>query len=478
MEQTTRDFARELIDFIHAAPTRFHVVQSMEQVLAQHGFTRLSAAEEWELERGGSYYLTVNGSACVAFTVGAEPPSQAGFRILEAHTDSPEIRIKPFPEIVAENHYTKLNAEVYGSPILNTWLDRPLSLAGRVTLRGKDPLQPREVLINAGRPLLYIPNLSIHHNKNVNSGVELNKQKDMLPLLGITVDGKAEERRFYTLIAEEAGVEPAEILDFELSASEYERGVLLGLDEELISSTRLDNLATVHAGLWALLGRSLETGAKGSGKTGAAGKGSASAGAEGKAGPAASGSPPAGGGGKAGPATSVFCCFDNEEVGNRSRQGAESPMLSAVLERIVLALGGDRSDFLRSVHRSFMISADMAHAVHPNVPERSDPVTKVKLNGGPVIKVSGMQKFTTDSRSSAVFKALCEEAGVPWQYYLNRSDSPGGSTAGTASSTGLGMPAVDVGAPLLAMHSIREIGGTEDHRSMLEVYRRLWRYEE
>jgi aspartyl aminopeptidase len=441
MNNEARDFARELIDVIHAAPTRFHVVAWMVEELEGAGFTPLEAGSRWQIEPGGRYYLTVNGSACIAFVAGTGDPAEHGFRVLEGHTDSPEIRIKPLPEMVVENRFTKLNAEVYGSPILNTWLDRPLNLAGRLSLRGDDPFTPRERLINLARPLLYIPNLSIHHNKGVNSGVELNKQKDMLPLLGFTGESKAEERRFYALIAEEAGVDPGEILDFELSAAEYEKGCLTGLNGEFVSSTRLDNVATVHAGLRALCGG------------GPASKGATAEPVQ------------------AGPATRLFICFDNEEVGNKTKQGAESILLASALERIVRALGGSREGYLRSLSRSFMISADMAHGVHPNAPERSDPVTKVLLNGGPVIKLSGMQKFTTDSRSSAVFKALCEEAEVPWQYYLNRSDSPGGSTAGSASSTGVQMAAVDVGAALLAMHSIREIGGTEDQLSMCKVYR-------
>jgi len=432
MQKEELKFAQDLLDFIHSAPSRYHVIEQMKLELERFDFIQLNPAEAWELKKGGKYFTSVNGSSMVAFIVGTGEPAQAGFRVLEGHTDSPEIKIKPLPDIKSENYYTKLNAEVYGSPILNTWLDRPLNLAGRLSVRGKDALHPEDVLFNADRPLLYIPNLSIHHNREVNSGVELNKQKDMLPLLGITGDDKAEEKGFYKLIAEAAEVEQKDILDFELSATEYEKGTFVGPNSEFISSTKLDNLSSVHAGLHALLQAAT------------------------------------------GEASYVLCCFDNEEVGNLTKQGAGSNMLPAFLERITMSIGGGREEYLRSLQNSFMISADMAHGVHPNAPERSDPVNKVKLNGGPVIKVSGMQKFTSDSRSSAVFKMLCEEAGVPWQYYLNRSDSPGGSTAGSVSSAGLGMPAVDVGAALLAMHSIREIAGSTDHSYMLKVYRRFF----
>jgi aspartyl aminopeptidase len=425
-------FANDLIDFIHESPSEFHVVKNAESILHDNGFTRLDPAVVWELKSGGKYFTTINGSAFAAFVVGTGDIEREGLRIVEAHTDSPTIKIKPRPEMTVDSHYIKLNAEVYGSPILNTWLDRPLTLAGRVSLRGDDALHPKDVLVNFNRPLLYIPNLSIHHNKEVNSGIELNKQKDMLPLLGIVDETFGEDNYLLGLLAEELGVETADILDYELSMSEYEKGCVMGINQEFITSTKLDNLCLVHAGLKALIARG------------------------------------------AGNATSLLCCFDNEEVGNRTRQGADSPMLSTILERITIALGKGREDYFRSVDASFMISADMSHALHPNSPEKSDPAVKVKLNEGTVIKVSGTQKFTTDSNSSAVYKALCDEAGVPCQYYINKSDSPGGSSAGPASTTQVGLRSVDVGVAIFGMHSIREFGGVQDNYYALKTFERFF----
>src|SRR6056297_2059099 len=313
MQKEEIKFAQDLLDFIHSSPSRYHVIEQMKYELERFDFVQLNPGEAWELERGGKYFISVNGSSMVAFIVGNGELSNTGFRVLESHTDSPEIKIKPLPDMKSENYYTKLNAEVYGSPILNTWLDRPLNLAGRLSVRGKDALHPEDVLFNADRPLLYIPNLSIHHNREVNSGVELNKQKDMLPLLGITGEGKAEDKAFYKLIAETAGVEQKDILDFELSATEYEKGSFVGPNNEFISSTKLDNLASVHAGLYALL--------------------QAATGEE----------------------SYVLCCFDNEEVGNLTKQGAGSNMLPAFLERITMSIGGGREEYLRSLQNSFMI---------------------------------------------------------------------------------------------------------------------------
>lgn len=432
LKEQAKEFSAALLDFIHDSPSEFHVVSNAEQRFIAAGFKKLDSGAPWNIKKGGKYFTTTNDSAFTAFIVGTGDLWTDGFRILEAHTDSPSIKIKPFPEMVVDEHYLKLNAEVYGSPIFNTWLDRPLTLAGRMSLRGDDPFHPRDVLVRFDRPLLYIPNLSIHHNKKVNEGIALNQQKDLIPLLATVDKTFTKEGYLLKLLAEQAGVAVEDILDVELSMSEYEKGCLLGANEEFISSTKLDNLSLVHAGLHALID-----------------------------------SP-------GGSVTKVFCCFDNEEVGNRTRQGGDSPMLSAVLERISAALGGDREAFLRAVHNSFMVSSDVSHALHPNVPDRTDPVVKAKINGGPLVKFSGMQKFTSDSNSSAVFRALCEDAGIPCQYYVNRSDSPGGSTAGPASITHLAMRSVDVGIPIFAMHSIRELAGVMDNYYVWKAFQRFF----
>jgi aspartyl aminopeptidase len=426
-------FAEELIDFIHSSPSEFHVVKNSETMFKENGFQKLEHGDDWKIEKGGRYYTTTNGSAFIAFIAGTGELCNEGFKIIEAHTDSPTIKIKPKPEMKVDNHYLKLNAEVYGSPILNTWLDRPLTLAGRVSLKSDDVMNPKDVLVSFNRPLLYIPNLSIHHNKGVNSGLELNPQKDMLPLLGLIDENLTTDNLIYRLLAEKLKVDPSDILDFELSMSEYDRGCITGLNNEFISSTKLDNLCLVHAGINALVSR------------------------------------------EAGRATSMLCCFDNEEVGNRTRQAADSPMLINVMERVAVALGDNRSGFFRGLSKSFMISADMSHALHPNAPEKSDPVVKVKINKGSVIKVSGGQKFTTDSNSSAVYRMLCEKAGVPCQYYINRSDSPGGSSAGPASITQVDMRSVDIGVAVFAMHSIREMCGTNDNYNVFKTFEEFFK---
>jgi aspartyl aminopeptidase len=430
--QEAKEYAQDLLTYIHDSPSEFHVVHNAEKLLLEKGFEKLLPSDSWTLKRGGKYFCMYNSSSVVAFIVGSKNLSENGFRVITTHTDSPAIRIKPNPEVAVDNHFLKLNAEVYGSAILNTWLDRPLGMAGRVFLKGINSFSPREALVRFDEPLLYIPNQSIHHNKDVNSGFALNAQKDLLPLLGLVDQEIPNQKRILRLLSRALGVEESEILSFELRAVECEKGCLVGEAGEFISSKKLDNLALFHAGLLAL--------------------------------------------GDSAPidAATVFCGFDNEEIGNKTRQGAESPMLATILERISLAVGEGREDYLRALERSFMISADMSQSLHPNAPEKSDPVSKTYLNKGINIKFSGAQKFTTDASSMAVFQSLCAEAGVPYQHYLNRSDAPGGSTAGPSVISQIPMMSVDMGIPLLAMHSIREFGGTADMLAAKKAFVRFF----
>jgi aspartyl aminopeptidase len=373
------EFAHDLISFIHSSPSPFHVVQRMEDLLAAKGFRKLELAGRWALAEGGKYYVTRNGSALIAFVVGGGDVEEEGFRLIAAHTDTPSFRIKPSPEIVVEKAYLSLNTETYDSPILNTWLDRPLSMAGRVSLKTANPFRPVTRLVHWNKPLLIIPNQSRHMNRKVNEGIELNKQKDMLPLLA-------------------------------------------RINEEFISSTRLDDLAMVHAGLHALLEA------------------------------------------EANRATYVLVCYDNEEVGSQTKQGAASPMLRTGLERIVLVMGKDREDFFRAIYHSFLVSADMGHGLHPSAADKLDPVHRPVLNGGPMIKIAANQNLTTDSDTATVYQALCEDAGIPVQKFVSRSDLPGGSTIGPISAGHLDIRAVDVGNPAMAMHSICELCGVLDHQ--------------
>jgi len=425
-------FAEELIEFIYKSPTAFHAVKSLKEILSGEGFKEIREEEKWKLEKGSKYFMTKNDSALIAFVVGKGKIHENGFKIIGAHTDSPSFRVKPNPEMVSENTYIKLNTEVYGGPILNTWLDRPLALAGRVILKGDNPLYLESKLVNINKPMMIIPNLAIHMNRGVNEGIALNKQVDMLPMAGLINDQFEKDNFLVKILSQELTVDAKEILDFDLFLYEYEKGTIIGLEEEFISSGRLDDLEAVHGGITALIKSQVPK------------------------------------------ATNVLVCFDNEEVGSSTKQGADSPMLTNVLERIVLALDGNREDYFRALSKSFIISADAAHAVHPNKGEKSDPTNKPLLNKGPAIKLAANQSYTSDSDSTSVFKALCEKAQVPVQKFVNRSDERGGSTIGPISSTHLNIRSVDIGTPMLAMHSIRELCGVMDHYYVEKVFEEFY----
>lgn len=415
------EFAQELIDFIYESPTAFHAVDTIKKRLHHSGFIEVREDETWNLKKDGKYFVTKNDSAIAAFVLGIGNLEERGFKIIGAHTDSPTFRIKPAPEMVSEGNYIRLNTEVYGGPILNTWLDRPLGVAGRITVRSENILYPATKLVNIKKPILIIPNLAIHMNREINKGIELNPQRDTLPLLAHVNERLEAGNYLLNEIAKELKVDAASIIDFDLYLYEYEKGSIIGLANEFISSGRLDDLAMVHASLEALLRA-----------------------------PAAQ-------------ATNVLIAFDNEEIGSRTKQGGDSPFLSTVLERILISQGKGREEFFRSLAKSFMISADLAHAVHPNMGEKHDPVNRPILNKGPVIKISAKQSYTTDSNSDAVYEEICKKAGVPVQKFLNRSDLAGGSTIGPITSAHLAIRSVDMGTPILAMHSVRELGGVLDH---------------
>ncbi len=426
-------FAKELIDFLYESPTAFHAVNNVKDSLESINFKELKEEDKWTLEKGGKYYTTKNGSALIAFTVGKGEVENHGFKIIGAHTDSPTFRIKPNSEMISENNYIKLNTEVYGGLIRSTWMDRPLSLAGRVALKGENLLNPELRLVNIKKPILIIPSLAIHMDREANSGGELNPQKDTLPLLAMVTEELEKDNALLNILAEELKVNKEDIIDFDLFLYEFEKGCIVGLNNEFISSSRLDDLQMVHAGIEALKEVSITEG------------------------------------------INVMVCFDNEEVGSSTKQGADSDMLANVLERIVLCLGKGREEFFRALSKSFIISADNAHAVHPNSPEKADPTNRPIVNKGPVIKVNANCAYTSDSDSSAVYEAICKKAEVPVQKFVNRSDSRGGSTIGPISSTHLNIRSVDIGNPTLAMHSVREFAGVKDHiyvtKSFVEFYK-------
>lgn len=419
--EKAREFAHGLIDFIYNSPSQFHATKELVRVLEENNFKELKMEDRWDLEKEGKYYCIKNSSAIVAFVIGKGELEEDGFKIIGAHTDSPSFRIKPNPEIIVENNYLKLNTEVYGGPILNTWFDRPLSIAGRVAIKTNNPLKPREELVDIKKPITIIPNLAIHMNRKVNEGVKINPQTDTLPLLSMISEDFEKDNFLLKTVAESIGVNVEDIIDFDLFLYSTDKGSLIGLNEEFISCPKLDNLAMVHGGLYALIDGAVEKG------------------------------------------TNVLACFDNEEVGSMTKQGAASPFLRTVLERIILALGKDKEDYFRALANSFMISADMAHALHPNYRDKNDLTNKPIINKGPVIKIAANQAYTSDAMTAAAYESICKMLDIPVQRFVNRSDQRGGSTIGPISTSQLDIPSVDIGNPILSMHSVRELGGVMDH---------------
>lgn len=409
----------DLCNFLDLSPVNFWAVETVRQRLKTAGFRQLDMRDEWVLTPGDKRYVVQNGSAIFAFVVGSGDVA-SGFNIIAAHSDSPGFRIKPRCEIACEG-MVKLNTEVYGGPILYTWFDRPLSIAGRVALRGDDPLRPRMQLLRFDDPLLVIPHLAIHFNRQVNEGNPLSKQRDMLPVMALNCDNPGGMLR--RLVAEKAGVDIDDILDYDLSLYTCQKAGAVGLEGEMLCSGRIDDLSMVHAGMTALLDTCDKEAA----------------------------------------ATRVLAVFDNEETGSGTKQGAGSPILEHILRRVVMAKGGAESDYMRAVAASFMISADNAHGLHPNYVDKYDPTNHPHLGGGPCIKVNANCKYMTDADSAAVFRAICQRAGVPCQTFVNHSDVAGGSTLGNILTSQIPLRGVDMGAPVWAMHSACETASTADH---------------
>ncbi len=424
--------AEQLITFIDASPTPFHAVKEVKELLNNNSFIPLNLSEDWNLQVGKKYYVTRNDSSVFAFIIGTDNIGNEGFRIVASHSDSPTFKIKPNPEIVKENNFITLNTEVYGGPILMSWLDRPLSIAGRVSLLSDNNLKPNNVLLDFKRPILIIPNLAIHLNRSVNEGVELNKQIDMLPLLGELKEGETTTDYFKNIIAKELDIDKSQILDYDLTLYDTTKGCKVGINNEYISSSRIDNLAMAHSSLLSIIEN------------------------------------------KPQPFTQMIAIFDNEEVGSLTKQGADSPLFKHIFERIIDNLGYNREAFYKAIHNSFLISADMAHSIHPNKPEKHDPTSRPLMNKGPVIKIHANQKYTSDGDSTAVFESLCKKANVPYQKFVNRSDTIGGSTLGNLSTGQLEIRSVDVGNPMLAMHSVRELCGVDDHFYMTKVFKEFF----
>lgn len=425
MEQpiTADDISRDLIHFIAKSPSPFHAVRGIKAALLYAGFTEIREEDTWQIEKGGKYVVTRNGSALMAFTVPQE--GAEAFHITASHCDSPTFKIKENPEI-ADGPYVKLNVEGYGGMIMSTWLDRPLSVAGRLLVTENGHLAEKLVAIDG--TMLVIPSVAIHMDRSVNQHKEWKVQKDMLPLYGMT----GAKTPFMDVIAAAAKVKAEDILAHDLILYSRVPGTIWGEEREFISSPKLDDLQCAFACF-----RGFTQGQKEK-------------------------------------YISVYALFDNEEVGSATSQGAASTFLANTLERLARSLGYSYDETMAMIARSFMISADNAHSVHPNHPEYADPVNRPVINGGIVIKYSAAQKYATNAFSAAYFKKLCKDHDIPTQTFTNHSDNPGGSTLGNISNTVIAMPTVDIGLPQLAMHSSYETAGVKDTAYLVDAVTKFY----
>ena len=416
----------ELLAFLDHSPSAFHAAANMCGMLKEAGYTRLYEGEKWNLEAGCGYYVTRNDSALIAFSIPKK--DFTGFQIMASHSDSPVFKIKANAEIEVENQYVKLNVEKYGGMILSPWLDRPLSVAGRVFVAGKDG-KPEVKLVNLKKDLLIIPNVAIHFNREINNGFAYNPQTDMAPLMGLD-----QELSIKKLCAEAADVAEEEILGSDLYVYNRDKGRIMGADDSLIGSPRLDDLQCAYATLRGFLASKPEE------------------------------------------FISVYALFDNEEVGSGTKQGADSTFLEEFLEIVLENIYPDKNRLCkRSFYQnSFLLSADNGHAVHPNHPEKTDPTNRPYLNGGVVLKYNGSQKYTTDGYSAAIVRQICNTWEIPLQTFANRSDIAGGSTLGNISTAHVSIPSADVGLAQLAMHSAFETAGVKDTEALAQLAEHLF----
>lgn len=416
----------QILDWIKQSPSCFHAVEVMKQLLIKEGYEEIKECEAWTIRKGGKYVVTRNNSSIIAFSVG-ETLEDYHYQICASHSDSPTFKVKEVGELQGKGGYLQLNTEGYGGMLCATWMDRPLSLAGRVLIKEGNNIQSK--LIAFDRDLVLIPNVAIHMNRDVNNGMKYNNQVDMLPLFSA---GECKSGAYKELIANELQVSTDQILGTDLYLYNRMEPSIWGAKEEFISSAKLDDLQCAFTSLQAMIQESNPKG------------------------------------------VNVFACFDNEEVGSGTKQGACSTFLYDVLQRLNEGLGFDKEAYYRAVAKSFMVSCDNAHAFHPNHPEKTDAENCTYLNKGVVIKYSANQKYTTDAISSAVFTDLCQRANVPVQHFANRSDATGGSTLGNLSSQKVSMHSVDIGLAQLAMHSSYETAGIKDSYYMIEALKKFY----
>lgn len=416
------DFTKSLLSYISACTSPYHTVKTSKEMLLSAGFQELFLQDVWHLQTG-DYFTEVYGSTLIAFHIGEE--WQSKLHIATGHTDFPAIRIKPNPMIL-ENGYGKLNIETYGGLILNTWLDRPLGAAGVVVCRGTDPFTPERIYFDSERAIAIIPNLAIHMNRQMNDGVALNKQVDMLPLVSLMGENLKDNGAWVQYLSTTLGCKKEDILSFELTLYPVEQGQSLGLYNEFLGSPRLDNLTSCKACLEGIITACQEK-VRG---------------------------------------LQVIALFDNEEVGSRTKQGGASTILQQVIERIYLSQHGTKEELYAAISSGFMLSADVAHALHPNHQEKNDITNKPILGRGVVLKTAASQSYAGDAEAVAIMKALCEQENIPYQVYVNRSDIPGGSTLGSIASSILPIRTMDIGVPILAMHSAYETMGQVDQSAI------------
>ena len=407
-----KNISKGLLDFIAQCPSCYHVIDYLRRILISRGYTELSEKETWKISKGGKYFAVRNSSSIIAFRIPKKKPD--GLHIIASHSDSPTFTIKPNPEIPSEG-IIRLNVEKYGGMIPRSWFDRPLSVAGRVFV--KSPEGPVQRLVYINRDLLLIPSLAIHMTRDSDKKDSISIQNEMLPLFS-----QNEKETLISRIAKEIKEKPADILGNDLFLVSRDRPCIWGAESEFISSPRLDDLECAYSSFEGFIDSQDEENA----------------------------------------GISMLCIFDNEEVGSRTKQGAESTFLADVTERIFEGLKMDRQTSLSLIASSFMVSADNAHAVHPNYASKADPTNRPKMNKGIVLKHSANQKYTTDGASAAIFKMICEGADIPYQEFANNSDTPGGSTLGNIANTQISMNTADIGLAQLAMHSAYETAGAED----------------
>ena len=429
---TPQDKIQNLLTFIDASPSPWHVVNTVESLLKPFQFIKLDETARWHLQPGGRYYVVRDDASIIMFALGTKPLLETGFRLIGAHTDSPGLRIKP-NALNNTDGLQRLNVEIYGGPILATFTDRDLSLAGRICYKD-DQNQITSTLVLFDEPLLRLPNLAIHMNRTVNEeGLKLHKHNELPLILSALSDQQLPPDYFLSLLQQQSGIDVSRLLSWDLAVYDTQKGAIWGAQQEFYSNSQLDNLASCHAALQALLDETILNGEN----------------------------------------TLACAFFDHEEIGSESKQGADGSFLPDVLQRITLASKIDHQDFARIMALSFLVSADMAHGYHPNFPSAYDLDHKVMLNKGPVIKVNTNVRYSSESISEAMFKDWCNQAEVPFQFYSHRCDLMCGSTIGPIISAKLGIRSIDVGNPMWSMHSIRESAGVFDHDYMIKVLKKF-----